>query len=73
MLHGDLSGGNQGALKDGVPVISDPACWYGDREADIAMTELFGVFGSEFYHANLFGGDYISRARELTERLLSNM
>ncbi len=29
----------------------DPACYYGDREADIAMTELFGGFGSDFYAA----------------------
>jgi fructosamine-3-kinase len=31
--------------------IYDPACYYGDREADIAMTELFGGFGSTFYQA----------------------
>jgi protein-ribulosamine 3-kinase len=51
LLHGDLWGGNHGALHDGTPVIFDPAVYYGDREADIAMTELFGGFGSGFYAA----------------------
>ena len=51
LLHGDLWGGNHGALADGTPVIFDPAVYYGDREADLAMTELFGGFGSGFYSA----------------------
>ena len=51
MLHGDLWGGNAAALADGTPVIFDPAFYYGDREADIAMTQLFGGFEAEFYAA----------------------
>lgn len=51
MLHGDLWGGNAAALADGTPVIFDPALYYGDRETDIAMTELFGGFGGRFYAA----------------------
>jgi fructosamine-3-kinase len=51
MLHGDLWGGNYGALRDGTPVIFDPALYYGDREADLAMTTLFGGFGGQFYAA----------------------
>ena len=51
LLHGDLWGGNIGYQKDGTPVIYDPAVYYGDREADIAMTELFGGFGADFYAA----------------------
>jgi len=51
LLHGDLWGGNHAALRDGTPVIFDPAVYYGDREADLAMTELFGGFGSGFYAA----------------------
>ena len=51
LLHGDLWGGNFGADAAGNPVIFDPACYYGDREADIAMTELFGGYGSRFYAA----------------------
>ncbi len=48
LLHGDLWGGNIGYGADGQPVIFDPACYYGDREADLAMTELFGGFGGQF-------------------------
>lgn len=51
LLHGDLWGGNHAALRDGTPVIFDPAVYYGDREADLAMTELFGGFGPDFYAA----------------------
>lgn len=51
MLHGDLWSGNYGALRDGTPVIFDPAFYYGDREADLAMTTLFGGFGRQFYAA----------------------
>jgi len=51
MLHGDLWGGNAAALLDGTPVIYDPAFYYGDREADLAMTQLFGSFGQAFYAA----------------------
>jgi protein-ribulosamine 3-kinase len=51
LLHGDLWGGNLGGDDAGNPVIFDPACYYGDREADIAMTELFGGFGGRFYAA----------------------
>ena len=51
LLHGDLWSGNYSYLKNGEPVIFDPAVYYGDREADIAMTELFGGFPSEFYTA----------------------
>lgn len=53
LLHGDLWGGNKGYVREAdgtvVPVIFDPAVYYGDREADIAMTYLFGGFGSDFY------------------------
>ena len=48
LLHGDLWSGNAGATPDGEPVIFDPAAYYGDREADLAMTELFGGFGADF-------------------------
>ena len=51
LLHGDLWGGNHAALRDGTPVVFDPAVYYGDREADIAMTEMFGGFGSGFHVA----------------------
>lgn len=51
LLHGDCWGGNTAQDQLGVPVLFDPACYWGDREADIAMTELFGGFGPDFYAA----------------------
>ena len=48
LLHGDLWNGNVGFTAEG-PVIFDPAVYYGDREADLAMTELFGGFPADFY------------------------
>jgi len=51
LLHGDLWGGNWFAAANGEPVVFDPAVYYGDREADLAMTRLFGGFGEAFYRA----------------------
>ncbi len=51
LLHGDLWGGNWFSDEQGQPVIFDPAVYFGDREADIAMSELFGGFGPDFYAA----------------------
>jgi fructosamine-3-kinase len=51
LLHGDLWGGNWGSDRDGSPVIFDPAVYFGDREADIAMIELFGGFDRRFYQS----------------------
>jgi len=51
LLHGDLWGGNWAALPDGTPVIFDPAVYHGDRETDLAMTELFGGFDPAFLAA----------------------
>jgi len=51
LLHGDLWAGNKAYTHDGQPVIFDPASYYGDRETDIAMTELFGGFEQDFYSA----------------------
>ncbi|MEG4070090.1 fructosamine kinase family protein [Microcoleus sp. Pol11C2] len=49
LVHGDLWGGNAGVTSAGEPVIFDPAAYFGDREVDIAMTELFGGFPGQFY------------------------
>ncbi|MCU7800773.1 MAG: fructosamine kinase family protein [gamma proteobacterium symbiont of Lucinoma myriamae] len=51
LLHGDLWAGNYAFDDQGRPVIFDPALYYGDREADLAMTELFGGFSQNFYQA----------------------
>ncbi|HNE58270.1 MAG TPA: fructosamine kinase family protein [Nitrosomonas sp.] len=51
LLHGDLWSGNCASDQSGQPIIYDPAVYYGDRETDLAMTELFGGFPSQFYAA----------------------
>jgi fructosamine-3-kinase len=49
LVHGDLWSGNAAIAQTGEPVIFDPATYYGDREVDLAMTELFGGFPDAFY------------------------
>ena len=51
LLHGDLWSGNHAFLADGTPTLFDPASYYGDRECDLAMTELFGGYPANFYAA----------------------
>ena len=51
LLHGDLWGGNWMVAGNGEPVMIDPAVYVGDREADLAMTALFGGFPRAFYDA----------------------
>ncbi|THF64429.1 fructosamine kinase family protein [Pseudothauera rhizosphaerae] len=51
LLHGDLWHGNAAVLADGTPALFDPAVHYGDRESDIAMSELFGGFPTAFHAA----------------------
>ncbi|HUL95905.1 MAG TPA: fructosamine kinase family protein [Usitatibacter sp.] len=50
LLHGDLWSGNAAASR-GEPVVFDPAVYVGDREADVAMTGLFGGFPVDFLSA----------------------
>jgi len=51
ILHGDLWAGNWGGDRQGTPVIFDPAVYFGDHEADLAMMELFGNPGRDFFSA----------------------
>jgi len=51
LLHGDLWSGNYAFDASGTPVIFDPAVYFGDRETDLAMTELFSGFSADFYAA----------------------
>ena len=53
ILHGDLWGGNYIADESGDPCLIDPAVYFGHREADLAMTRLFGGFETAFYRAYL--------------------
>ncbi len=49
LLHGDLWSGNFMIDDNGDACIIDPAVYYGHREADLAMTKLFGGYSSQFY------------------------
>ena len=51
LLHGDLWGGNYIVDEAGEACLIDPAAYYGHREADLAMTRLFGGFDRNFYSA----------------------
>jgi fructosamine-3-kinase len=54
LLHGDLWSGNMLAAEvagDVVPALVDPAVYYGHREVDLAMAELFGGFPADFLRA----------------------
>jgi fructosamine-3-kinase len=78
LLHGDLWGGNWGVLEDGGPTVFDPAVYWGDREAELAMTELFGGFGTEFHaayrlHAPLDAGYAVRRSLYQLYHLLNHL
>ncbi|MFW5887945.1 MAG: fructosamine kinase family protein, partial [Bacteriovoracia bacterium] len=51
LLHGDLWSGNYMIDASGEASLIDPAVYYGHREADLAMTKLFGGFSNDFYKA----------------------
>lgn len=71
LLHGDLWSGNVGLESSGDPVIYDPAVYYGDREADLAMTELFGGFPPSFYKA--YSAEYALDPGYKTRKHLYNL
>ena len=51
LIHGDLWGGNFMVNENGEAVIIDPAVYYGHREMDLGMSQLFGGFDQQFYEA----------------------
>ena len=51
LLHGDLWSGNYMCSKEGMPLLIDPAAYFGHRSVDLAMTTLFGGFDKGFYEA----------------------
>ena len=72
LLHGDLWGGNWSAhALTCEPVVFDPAVYRGDREADLAMTHLFGGFGPDFYAA--YGAQWPLNSGADTRRPLYNL
>jgi fructosamine-3-kinase len=71
LLHGDTWAGNAAADAAGTPVAFDPAAYYGDREADVAMTELFGGYPGDFYAA--YRNDWPLDAGYATRKQLYNL
>ena len=71
LLHGDLWSGNHAFLADGTPTIFDPATYYGDRECDLAIMELFGGYSADFYAA--YRAEYPLDAGYATRRDLYNL
>ena len=71
LVHGDLWSGNAAVTNAGIPVILDPATYYGDREVDIAMTELFGRFPKSFYEG--YNASYPLEAGYETRKILYNL
>lgn len=64
LVHGDLWGGNKSFCKNSdkvIPVIFDPATYYGDREVDVAMTYVFGGFNNDFYQGR--ENEYVCRRK----------
>ena len=51
LLHGDLWSGNFLVDEQGGAVLIDPAVYYGHREAELAMCQLFGGFSRTFYQS----------------------
>lgn len=51
LLHGDLWSGNIAFDQVRRPVLYDPAVHFGDRECDLAMSELFGRLPDVVYRA----------------------
>ena len=49
LLHGDLWSGNYFGGPNGEPCLFDPAIYFGFREADLAMMELFGTPPKSFF------------------------
>ena len=51
LVHGDLWQGNYSYTAEGQPVLYDPAVYYADHEVDLAMLELFGAPGENFFES----------------------
>ncbi|MEM6714378.1 MAG: fructosamine kinase family protein [Cyanobacteria bacterium P01_C01_bin.147] len=71
LVHGDLWSGNASVTADATPVILDPATYYGDREVDIAMSELFGRFPQPFYDG--YDAAYALESGYETRKILYNL
>ena len=70
LVHGDLWSGNVLYSNDGIYLI-DPAVYFGDREVDIAMSEMFGGFDEVFYRA--YNESYPLSSEYQKKRVLFNL
>lgn len=70
LVHGDLWSGNVLYSETGIYLI-DPAVYFADREVDIAMSEMFGGFGEEFYKA--YDGAYALSGEYQKKRVVFNL
>lgn len=64
LLHGDLWSGNFICNERSMPVLIDPAVYFGHRSMDLAMTTLFGGFDRAFYDAYHYHHPLPSNYRE---------
>lgn len=49
LIHGDLWSGNYLVGENDTPVLIDPAVYYGHREMDLGMMQLFGGFNDRLF------------------------
>lgn len=61
LLHGDLWGGNVLARGGRIAGLIGPACYYGDREVDVAMLTLFDHPPARFFDALAMGSGWRER------------
>jgi len=64
LLHGDLWSGNFLCDETGLPVLIDPAVYFGHRSMDLGMTTLFGGFDEEFYDSYQYHFPFPNNYRE---------
>jgi protein-ribulosamine 3-kinase len=67
LLHGDLWSGNFMCNEKSLPVLIDPAVYFGHRGMDLAMTTLFGGFDSAFYDSYQYHSPFPAHYKEQWE------
>ncbi len=67
LLHGDLWSGNFLCSNFSQPILIDPAVSFGNRNADLAMTTLFGGFDKIFYESYNYHFPFSGNYREQWE------
>ncbi|MFI5132346.1 MAG: fructosamine kinase family protein [Chitinophagales bacterium] len=67
LLHGDLWSGNFICNDQSLPVLIDPATYFGHRSMDLAMTTLFSGFEQPFYESYHYHFAFPANYREQWE------